>query len=277
MNVALPWVSVCVPVYNGAQYVEETLRSVLAQSYQNWELVIVENCSTDRSLEIIERFAANTADPRVRVHVNKTHLDSAAANINHSIGLARGEFIKVLCADDLLEPDCLAIQVHALQAHPSAVLAGCSKKIVDARGRHLFSVKSLRDGLLPGREAIKACLRAGRNLIGEPTMVLLRASALKGFPLMDSANPVFTDLDLWLRLLLHGDLVFCRKPLGSFRVQGHSQTRALEHRVTSDLFLMANAISKASGVPFGPLQRAWLRVQVPLQNALRRWIYSRFA
>ena len=277
MNADLPLVSVCVPVYNGERFVEETLRSVLAQTYENWELVIAENRSKDCSLAIIEQFAACTGDPRIRVHVNEQHLGSAPANFNQAIGLARGEFIKVLCADDLLEPDCLARQVQALQAHPGAVLAACAKKIVDANGRYLFSVKALREGLIPGREVVKTCLRTARNLIGEPTMGLIRASALRGMSLMDTQVPCLTDLDFWLRLLLRGDLVFSCEPLASFRVHGQSQTRATEALLTREFFVIAEAVSKELGQPFGLLQRARLAVRLPLQNALRRWIYRRFA
>ena len=275
MNSALPLVSVCIPVYNGEAFLEETLQSVRAQTYANWELVVVDENSEDRTREIVERFQERNPGVPVQLHVNETRLGQAL-NMNRAMQWARGEFIKVLCADDLLEPDCLAAQVCALQKHPSAVLAGCSKKVIDAKGRHLFTVRPLRDGFLPGRRAIQACLRAGRNLIGEPTMVLLRASALKEFPLMNREIPYFTDLDLWLRLLVQGDLVFCRKPLGSFRVHGQAGTRELEARVTHDFFAMAEALSRESGIPFRSFLRVWLKLRMPMQNALRRCIYRRF-
>ncbi|MCX6966594.1 MAG: glycosyltransferase family A protein [Verrucomicrobia bacterium] len=257
MNNAHPLVSVCIPVYNGEAFLEETLQSLLAQTYPNWELIVVDEASEDRTREIVEGFRKRNPAACVKLYVNETRLRQAR-NMNRAIELARGEFIKVLCADDLIEPDCLALQVAALQKHPTAVLAGSSKKVIDAKGRYLFTAKRLPDGFLPGRKAIEACFRAGTNLIGEPSLVLLRASALKGFPLMNIEVPNCTDLDLWLRLLVGGDMVFSGKPLGSFRVQGQSGTRA-------------------SGIPLSRSVRAWLAVWMPVQNTLRRWIYRLFA
>ncbi len=276
MSNDFPLVSVCIPVYNGEVFLEATLQSLLAQTYANWELIVVDEKSEDRTLEIVKRFGERNPGVPVKIYVNETRLRQAR-NMNRAIELAKGEFIKVLCADDLIEPDCLAVQVSALQKHPSAVLAGSSKKVIDAKGRHLFTANRLPDGFLPGKQAIKACFRAGTNLIGEPSLVLLRASALKGFPLMNIEIPNCTDLDLWLRLLVHGDMVFSGKPLGSFRVQGQSGTRNTEARVTSDFFAMADALSKESGIAISPFTRAWLAIWMPIQNALRRLIYRCFA
>jgi glycosyltransferase involved in cell wall biosynthesis len=268
-----PLVSVCVPVYNAEPYLEETLRSVLAQSYQHWELVIVENQSTDGSRALIERLVNETADARLRVHLNDTHLDMAS-NMNRSLELARGEFVKILCADDTMEPDCLAVQVRALEEHPGAVMAACARRIINAQGRLLFHRRTFRrEGLISGRSAIQGCLHAGTNLVGEPTMVLLRASALQGVPWLDAAAAYCVDLELWLRLLLRGDLVYTRLPLASFRVHGQASTRDNEARMLADFFGMVEGIARQGNLSLSPLRLRWLKFQIPLQNAVRRWIY----
>jgi len=273
MNTPSPLVSICVPVYNGESFLEEALRSVLAQTYSNWELIIVEDCSQDCTREVIQSFVDRVADPRIRVHFNESNL-GLAGNQSHSIRLARGEFIKVLCADDTLEPECLAVQVRALQQHPSAVIAACSKRIIGAQGKLLFFMKPFRwDGLIRGVDAIKACLRGAANKIGEPTMILIRASALEGEPLLDNTVLYYCDLDLWLRLLLRGDMVFCRQPLASFRVQGQSCTGTNEERMSRDYYNVAERISKKTGIPITPLLRLGMRIQLPLRNALRGLIY----
>ena len=274
MNPSAPLVSVCVPVYNAEPFLEETLRSVLAQTYQNWELVIVENHSKDRSRETIDRFMERAADPRIRLHVNEAHLGSASLNMNHAIGLARGEFIKILCADDTMEPECLAVQVKALVDNPAAVLATCGRRIIDAKGKLLFCRQGFaREGLIESEEVIKGCFRAGTNLIGEPTTVLLRAASLDGLPLMDASVPYCIDLDLWLRMTLRGGIVYSRQPLASFRVHGQSDTRKLEAQMIGDFFRMAAAISAQTGIAISPLLNRWLRIKIPLQNAARRLVY----
>jgi len=274
MNTSPPLVSVCVPVYNAEPFLEETLRSVLAQSYRNWELVIVENQSKDRSREVIEKFVDLAADSRIRVHFNEKHLDSAASNMNHAIGLARGQFIKILCADDTLEPDCLTVQVRALEENPAAALAACGRKVVNAKGKLLFHRQGFRrSGFIEGADVIKGCFRAGTNLVGEPTMVLLRASSLNGIALMNATVPYCVDLDLWLRLMLRGGLVYNREPLATFRVHGQADTRRLEARMVGDFFRMAEDISRQAGITISPLQYRWLSFRIPIQNAVRRLVY----
>jgi len=274
MNTSTPLVSICVPVYNAEPFLEETLRSALAQSYQNWELIIVENQSKDRSREIIERFAEHAADPRITVHINETHLGSGALNMNHAIGLARGEFIKILCADDTIEPDCVAVQVQSLMENPGAVLATCCKKVINAKGKLLFCWQGFnRSGFIKGEDVIKGCFRVGTNLIGEPTLVLLRASGLEGIELMNPARPYVVDLDLWLRLMLRGGIVYDRRALGSFRVHGHADTRKLESRMLGDFIHMADDISRLSGISINAWQHRWLKFRIRIQNAVRCLIY----
>jgi len=268
-----PLVSVCVPVYNAEPFLEETLRSVLAQSYSNWELVIVENQSKDGSRALIERFVGEAAAARIRVHYNETHLDMAS-NMNRALELGRGEFVKILCADDTLEPDCLAVQVQALEEHPNAVLAACGRKIINAQGRVLFHRRTFsRDGVFSGKSVIQSCFRAGTNMVGEPTVVLLRVSALRNVPWLDSTAAYCVDLDLWLRLLLSGEMVYTRQSLASFRVHGQASTRDHEARMLNDFFRMADAIGRQANLPLEPLRRRWLGIKIPLQNAARRWIY----
>ena len=276
MNSTSPLVSVCIPVYNGEAFLEETLQSLKAQTYTHWELIVVDEISEDRTREMVEEFAKQFPEGKVKLYVNEVRLRQAR-NMNRAMELATGEFIKILCADDVLLPDCLEVQVRALQEHPSAVLVGGSRIVTDVKGRHLFTMRPMRDGLIRGSKAIKSNLWAGTNLIGEPTVVMLRASAIKGFTLMNSEIPNCTDMDLWLRLLMHGDMVFCRKPLATFRVQGQAGTRNTEARVTSDFYKMLDIFTNELGMSISPTLRAWLKIRLPIQNALRRFIYRRYA
>lgn len=232
-----PLVSICVPVYNAEPYLEETLRTAMRQTYENWELVIVENHSKDTSRATIERIAKEAADPRIKVHINETHL-GMAANMNRAIALAQGEFVKILCADDTLEPDCIARQAEALIQNPEAVLATCAGRVINSKGRVLFDRQPFsREGIVEGRNVIKECLRIGTNPVGEPTMVLMRASALRGMPLMGAEAAYCVDLDLWLRLLLRGGMFYHRRALASFRIHGQAATRSHEKKMIEDFFV----------------------------------------
>src|SRR5690348_12279144 len=117
-----PLVSVLTPVYNGEQYLEECIQSVLRQTYTNWEYIIADNMSTDRTLEIAETFA--TRDSRIRVIRGPDFVDLYG---NHNRALAHMDrsaaYCKIVHADDWLYPECLTTMVGALEANASVGVA----------------------------------------------------------------------------------------------------------------------------------------------------------
>jgi glycosyltransferase involved in cell wall biosynthesis len=113
-----PLVSVVTPVYNGEKYLAECIESVLTQTYDNWEYVIVNNCSTDRSAEIAKKFAQK--DRRIRIQDNKQFLN-LGQNWNHAVKQisAKSRYCKIVHADDWLFPNCLLEMVKLAEEHPS--------------------------------------------------------------------------------------------------------------------------------------------------------------
>lgn len=212
-----PTVSVCVPVFNGGAFIDATIESVLAQTYTDFELVVVDNVSTDDSLARIERHAAD--DARVRVVRADDHV-GAVENFQRATAACTGRYLKLVCADDTLDPRCLELQVAALDAHPSATLAAARRAIIDETGRVVIRRRGLRglEGLVPGPDAIARCIRGGTNQLGEPAAVLIRADALAQAGAWSDEWPYMTDLELWFRLLRLGDLVALPDVLATFRV-----------------------------------------------------------
>jgi glycosyltransferase involved in cell wall biosynthesis len=223
-----PTVSVCIPVYNGGAFIDETIRSVLAQTYEDFELVVVDDVSTDDSLERLERHAA--ADPRVRVVAADEHV-SAVENFRRATALCTGRYLKLLCHDDTLATACLAQQVAALEANPSAAIVASRRAIVDETGRVLLRRHGLSRmrGLIPGGKAIAECIRGGTNLIGEPSAVLVRAETLERTGSWSDTWPYVTDLELWFRLLNDGDLVALADTLATFRVHTTGWSATMGH------------------------------------------------
>ena len=115
----VPRVSVCIPTYNGAAFLAETLDSAVAQTFDDFEVVIVDDCSTDESFDIAERFARS--DPRVRAIRNAERAGSGAANAKVYLAHARGEWIKTLNQDDLMAPTCLARMLDASARGPLVI------------------------------------------------------------------------------------------------------------------------------------------------------------
>src|SRR5258708_7569819 len=114
-----PLISVIMPVYNAAPFVREAVESILAQTLGDFELIMIDDASTDGSPEILARFT----DPRCRLLTNANNL-GAAETKNRGIAEARGEFLAFLDADDVATPQRLARQLEWLRAHPAVGLLG---------------------------------------------------------------------------------------------------------------------------------------------------------
>ncbi len=183
-----PLVSVIMPVYNAAPFVGAAIGSVLGQTLRDFELIAIDDASTDGSREILARIA----DPKCRVLTNDTNL-GAAETKNRGIDQARGEFLAFLDADDLAVPERLARQMEWLRAHPKTGVLGSNIEHIDPTGKSL--------GFFDFAEADSRVLRTQllfRNRIAQSS-VMLRAAALNGMRFRREFEPA-EDYDLWTRL-----------------------------------------------------------------------------
>lgn len=131
MTTSTPRVTIGLPVYNGQNYLAQTLDSLLAQTYRDFELVIADNASTDRTEVICREYAA--ADDRIRYHRNEENI-GASANYNLVFELGRGVYFKWAAHDDLLAPTFLERCVEVLDNNPDVVLAYTQAKAIDSKG-----------------------------------------------------------------------------------------------------------------------------------------------
>jgi glycosyltransferase involved in cell wall biosynthesis len=175
-----PRVSIGLTVYNGERFLEETLDSFLAQTYSDFELIVADNASTDRTGEIARIYAAK--DERVRVHRNEKNL-GLAGNHNRVVALARGEYFKWAAADDVCRPNYLARCVEVLDRDPTVVLAYPMTQFIDEGGRPL----DIQDAGWNLRSD-DACERMRYAIFGSDwanaCVGLIRSSALKKTRLM---------------------------------------------------------------------------------------------
>jgi glycosyltransferase involved in cell wall biosynthesis len=146
MNRNIPRVSVGLPVYNGERFVAQAIESILSQTFQDFELIISNNASTDRTEEISQAYAVR--DPRIRYYTNDVNR-GAVWNHNRVFELARGEFFKWNCADDLCAPEFLARCVAALDEHSAAAMAVSQPMEIDEYGKPLESPTAPGHTLLP--------------------------------------------------------------------------------------------------------------------------------
>ena len=197
-----PKVSVCIPVRNGGDFLPLAVDSVLQQSFDDYELIIVDNCSTDGTVKWIEE-KASTA-PKIHFYQNATNI-GLVGNFNACLGYARGEYIKFLCADDLLLPESVQRMSDALDADSSVALLVGGRELIDEKGAPIATRKyAAENAKVPGIEVINRCF-FGKNYIGEPSAVMFRKkNAQRGF---QESLPQLMDLEMWFHLLEQGTMV----------------------------------------------------------------------
>jgi glycosyltransferase involved in cell wall biosynthesis len=232
-----PFVSIVTPVYNGAEYLAECIDSVLAQTYRNWEYIIVNNCSTDGTLEIANRYTA--IDERIRVHNNEEFLD-IIGNHNRAFRLisADSKYCKVVSADDWLFPECLERMVELIERNPSVGIVG-SYQLSGGGAKHdgapdwqvSWTGLPYTSKVIPGREICRLHLMTGMYVFGTPTSILYRSDLVRA---RDSFYPNSTaeaDTSACFECLKDADFGFVHQVLSYERV--HAQAQSAECRKLS--------------------------------------------
>ncbi|MGQ0603210.1 MAG: glycosyltransferase [Anaerolineales bacterium] len=215
-----PLISVVTPVYNGETYLAECIESVLAQTYAHWDYVLVDNCSTDSTREIAERYAQR--DTRVRVVTNPQFL---AQFQNWNAALRQmppaARYCKVLHADDWLFPECLERMAALADANPSVGVVGAYRLEEDR-----VSLDGLphTQTVLPGREIARRSLLGLLYLFGSPTSLLLRADLVRAHDPFYAEDRLHADTDVMYRLLHECDFGFVHQVLTFTRRHNESLT-----------------------------------------------------
>jgi glycosyltransferase involved in cell wall biosynthesis len=220
MSTNEPLVSVVTPVYNGAEFLEACIESVLAQTYQNYEYIIVNNCSKDRSLEIAQSYARK--DSRITVHDN-TEFVGVIENHNRAFNLISpaSKYCKVVSGDDWIFPECLSQMVALAAANPSIAMVGAymlaGKQVMNAGLDYNSKV-------IKGRDICRATLLGGPYVFGSPTSLLYRSDLVrKSKTFYPNPNP-HSDTTACYQSLERWDFGFVHQVLAGAQVHSESQT-----------------------------------------------------
>lgn len=219
-------VSVLTPVYNGEAYLAECIESVLSQTYQNYEYLIVNNCSRDNTLGIALSCARK--DSRIRVYDNDTFLD-VIANHNHAFSLISpsAKYCKVVSGDDFIFPDCLRRMVELAEAKPSVGIVGSYQQ---SGMRVRWQGFRYPSAVMPGPEVCREVFLSDRQDFGfgSPTSLLYRADLVRGerefYP---NASP-HADTSACFKELKGCDFGFVYQVLSYERIHGETQSSASE-------------------------------------------------
>lgn len=211
---ATPAVSICIPVYQGAEHVGRAVRSALAQTFDDFELVVRDNGSTDGTSDVVRAFG----DPRIRLE-RCEDVAPLPENWNRAVALCRAPLVKVVCADDVLAPDCLARQVPAME-DPAIALSAGRIDMLDEDGDVIVGNCGVRGlvGTHDGQEVARRIVQHGGNPIGPPISGLFRRSAFDAVGGFDRSRVFLMDLDLWARLLRKGRLHGIGETVAGYRI-----------------------------------------------------------
>lgn len=219
-----PLVSVVTPVYNGEAYLAECIESVLKQTYQNYEYIIVNNCSTDRTLQIALDYAKR--DSRIRVHNNEKFV-AVIANHNIAFGLisSGAKYCKVVSADDYVFPGCIERMVELAEAHPSVGIVGSYQLSEDCVRWQGFRYPR---AVLPGVEMCRQVFLGGDKTFGfgSPTSILYRADLVRrSAEFYPNASP-HSDTSACFKCLSESDYGFVYEVLSYERIHEETQSYA---------------------------------------------------
>lgn len=261
----MPAVSVLMPVYNAERYVGEAVRSILNQTFADFEFIVIDDGSTDRSGELLEKLA--TSDPRIRLfrRPNTGYLRA----LNEGLALANGELVARLDADDVALPERFERQVRYLREHPECLAVGCGMLRIDADGDVICE-----EPMPAAHEEIEARLLKGLGALPHPGAMIRRETLVAVGGYREEYYGV-EDHDLWLRLAERGRLANLPEPLIKFRTHPQNFTFVNEDRNRQRLAAVLADAYRRRGLP---APDDWLsELPSPLPGVARARAWTRSA
>jgi glycosyltransferase involved in cell wall biosynthesis len=212
----MPQVSFLMSAYNGAKHIREAIDSALAQTFQDFELVIVDDGSKDDTAAVVE----SVRDPRVRYH-RRLENKGITFTRNECLSRAQGEFVAILDQDDVARPDRLEKQVAFLRAHPSVAVAASVVRLIDTEGR----VLAARSGQ-PIREDEGLARLYFENFVANPSTLMRRSAVPAGG--YDPLLPPSEDYWFWYEIAERGKIVVMPEALTDYRIHGSSASHVFQ-------------------------------------------------
>jgi len=228
-------VSVCIPVFNGERFLAEAIESVLTQDYQDFELIINDDASSDGSFDVARSFR----DPRIRLYRNEVSV-GIPGNWNLAMARSSGRYVKYLFQDDVLYPDCLSSMLGVIKMHENVGIVFSMRDLAEEDGLRAeqfypyladLQAPMRRKGVLhtlnSGRKFLEDCIKCGGvffNYIAEPSFVMFDSTLVNEVGYFDNRLRQNADYEYWLRFLFISDAYYIDRALGLFRVHKGSES-----------------------------------------------------
>ncbi len=226
-------ISICIPAYNGAEYISQCIDSVCAQNYKNTEIIICDDCSVDSTIEIVK--AKMVGEPRIQLFINEKNL-GLVSNWNKCIELAKGEWIKFVFQDDYIDSDCIEKMLDGANGDS---LVACKRSFLldsnaDDKTKNYYQnevvtfdklgIPSERTFILPEVISQMAAENICMNFIGEPTSIMFKRSVIDKLGLFNSNLAQICDLEYFLRIATNYGVRYIPESLTRFRIHALSTT-----------------------------------------------------
>jgi len=249
MTNKVPAISVLLPVYNAEKYIKQTVESILNQSFTDFEFIIIDDGSSDRSLEILQNYAEQDKRIRLISRENKGLVET----ISEGLDLALGKYIARIDHDDIATPERLAIEYEFLQNNPDVVCVGSDFELIDYKGRRIGLAEPPK-----GSIAIERSLLAGACPIANPSTMVLKSAiySVGGY----NKNDTFPadDYALWIDLLDVGKIENLSSILLQYRIHASSVTQTSNTTMTMKTKEICEAACRQRGIPCDYDENTWL-------------------
>lgn len=245
-----PLVSICIPTYNGEKFIKETVESILAQTYTNFEVVISDNKSTDSTLEIVKKILSET-DVSYKIHSQNPN--GIGDNWNNCIKQSSGKYIKFLFQDDILERNCVSEMVSLAESNQEIGLVYSKRKILvndsDDFSSWLTRFKNLHThwdsnitdfSVCSGRKYMKDknFLNEPLNKIAEPSATLIRKECFDKIGSFRNDLKQVLDIELFHRIMISYDIGFIDQELVSFRLHKNQASQVNNNLKINDYSIL---------------------------------------
>lgn len=270
----MPKVSIILPSYNYARYLDERIQSLLNQTFTDFELIIVDDASTDNSVEVINKYVH---DPRIKTHFFQKNSGLPYKRWNDGADLATGDYLLFAGADDSCHPTMLERLVEKMETHASVGLVYTQSIEMDGDGNHIRSLKFRTDDLDKqrwdsdyvnnGKDECRYLIV--KNIVPNASSVLLRRTIFEQAGRFDERLRLVADWMLWAKILLISDIAYIAEPLNYFRVHRQtvrSSTRGAGTHI-EEYYQVISFIEKTVQLPQASIDQAYNRL-------VNRWVNS---
>ena len=266
-----PLVSICIPCFNFEKTIVQAIESAISQTYDNIEIIIVDDCSSDNSYEIVK----NISDSRIKLYKNEKNL-GMSQNWNKCVTYASGEYVHFLHGDDILLSDSINKKVNAAVSNDNIVLVFCATEIINSDNKTLMIRRyKNKDVMIEGKKIAYESLFK-RNIYGEPSNVLFRRDAFNVVGGFCTSLKYATDWDLWLEISSIGNVYYINSVLSKYRVSNSNVTSSLKLKdMMKDDRMMIDNLKRINGMHL-PFYVVFIhRFVIRMRNILR-FIYMKY-